>query len=254
MLIVFVIFGLFPFTNAFYKPNETEYWALLVGVGIYAGHPEEDRPSMIRDAEKFYTLLYRSKNWKWDHIRILRGEECTAINIVNSLLWLSEKEDSNDVCLIYISTHGIKGPNIFPFDEADGKDEYLATYWGFQYPITCLWDDELRFIMRLFESKNIAIIIDSCHSGGFVDLAMENRVIITACAEDELAYGSYFADYIMEGLEGKADVNNNGWVSIEEAFYYAEPRILQIAEKWGISWHPQIFDRYEGELEILEYR
>lgn len=135
-----------------------------------------------------------------------------------------------------------------PFDESDGKDE------------TCIWDDELNFLLNKLDSKGVAVIIDSCHSGGFSDttkwmkgfaddIERKGRVILMSCGEEELSYGSYFTDYIIEGLEG-ADFNNDGMCSAEEAFGYAEPKILDIAKQLDVEWHPQIYDDYEGELNL----
>ena len=258
-----------PFSSREFKSlasqSSTEYWAVLIGVGKYANHPDEDRPSMLQAVNDFYELLLESEYWEESHIKILKAEECTAVNIINALRWLDEMDDENDISLIYIATHGIQGPDIPPFDERDGKDEYLVTYWGFEYPITCIWDDELNFFLSRLDSQGIAVIIDSCHSGGIGDCSSlnwneeflnnikgEGRVILMSCAENELSYGSYFSKYIIEGLQGYADLNADAQCSAEEAFEYAEPKILELAEEWDVEWHPQIYDSYDGELILTE--
>ena len=35
----------------------TEYWALLVAVGVYAENPEQDRPLMLEEVDDLYDLL-----------------------------------------------------------------------------------------------------------------------------------------------------------------------------------------------------
>lgn len=157
--------------------DDTEYWAVLIGAGIYDSHSDENRPSMLRAADEMHDLLLQSDYWQEDHIKVLKGKECTAVNIVEALRWLDEKDDENDISLVYITTHGFKGPDIPPFDESDGKDEYLATYWGFEYPVTCIWDDELNFLLSRLDSKGVAVIIDSCHSGGVGDSFSETEWI-----------------------------------------------------------------------------
>ncbi|MGC9308914.1 MAG: caspase family protein, partial [Thermoplasmatota archaeon] len=199
-----------------HEGDETEYWAVLMAVGEYAGHPNENRPSMLTAIDNLYETLLLSEHWQNDHIKVLKGRECTAVNIVEALRWLADNDDENDVSLVYITTHGIQGPDLPPFDESDGKDEYLVTYYGFEKPYTCIWDDELNFLLSRLDSKGVAVIIDSCHSGGIGDSINHNawaqefatdiqgtgRVVLMSCGEDELSYGSYFTNYITEGLEG----------------------------------------------------
>ncbi|KAA0002734.1 MAG: hypothetical protein FE048_03135, partial [Thermoplasmata archaeon] len=218
-----------------------------------------------------------SPHWKEDHIKVIKGENATVPNILRGFKWLDEMEDENDICLIYLTTHGF--PILFdlpPFDEEDGMDEALATYKGFlpienpwsweplANPFAIITDDEFNFLFNRLESKGIGIIVDSCHSGGFNDnwsyskitnwanefageMKGQNRVIVTSVPEEDVSYGSFFTHYLIKGLQGYGDANNDGICSLEEAFYYAKP----IIEK-ETRMSPQIFDSYPGELLLTE--
>ena len=256
----------------------TEYWALIVAVGVYANNPDMDRPSMLVESEKLRKMLPVSSNWNESHIKVIEGENATVPNIIEGFRWLDKMEDEDDISLIYLTTHGF--PILFdlpPFDEADGMDEALATYRGFlpfpnpwsweplANPFAIITDDEINFFLNRLESKGIALIVDSCHSGGFNDnwsyskaaenwaegfageLQGRNRVIVTSVPEDKTSYGSFFSDYIIKGLQGYGDSNGDGMCSLEEAFYYAKPRIES-----ETGMHPQIFDDYPGELVLTE--
>jgi len=259
--------------------NETEYWALIVAVGIYANNPDMDRPSMLVESAKLQEMLPVSSNWDENHMKVIERENATVPNIINGFRWLDEMEDENDISLVYLTTHGF--PILFdipPFDEEDGMDEALATYRGFlPFPNPWSWeplanafailtDDEINFFLNRLESKGIGVIVDSCHSGGFNDnwsyskaavenwakdfageLQGRNRVIVTSVPETETSYGSYFSNYIIKGLQGYGDVNGDGMCSLEEAFNYARP----IIEK-DTGMRPQIFDDYPGELIFTE--
>ncbi|RLF47888.1 MAG: hypothetical protein DRN10_03300, partial [Thermoplasmata archaeon] len=110
----------------------TEYWALIVAVGVYANNPDMDRPSMLVESEKLRKMLPVSSNWNESHIKVIEGENATVPNIIEGFRWLDKMEDEDDISLIYLTTHGF--PILFdlpPFDEADGMDEALATYRGF---------------------------------------------------------------------------------------------------------------------------
>ena len=106
-------------------------------------------------------------------------------------------------------------------------------------------------------------------------LIQQNRVILTAggkhffCGVDEsdaLGFG-IFTFFVMQGLKGIADINNDGWVSAEECFRYAKiPTTLSsiwqqfpFIQEWNnktIIWFfqvPTIYDRTFGSTPIIEY-
>ncbi|MBU1428403.1 carboxypeptidase regulatory-like domain-containing protein, partial [bacterium] len=152
-------------------------------------------------------------------------------------------------------------------------------------------DDELGD--WLAECKgNVAVILDTCMSGGFTkgieeivksvpnpqvpkdaiakkhfgeglvehlkqrpisrDLNQVGYVVLMACEEDKSAYESrrlkngVFTYYIVEGLWGPADADNDNSVSAEEDFYYADPLVSQYKPT---NQAPQLYDGYGGDTE-----
>ena len=251
----------------------TEYWALLVAVGDYADNPGEDRPLMLEEVDDLYDLFIESPWWSEDHIKVIKGEEATITNIIKGLRWLDRMEDSDDISVVYITTHGFPlDVDIPPRDEADGFDEALVSYWGFTYPSLFLWDDELNVLLNRLESQGVCFIVDSCFAGGFNDppdwnmsgIGHENqvtadqwvqgfgedvrgqgRVVLMASREDEVSYSGGFAPYLIDGLRGFGDSNMDGIITAEEAFFYAEPRT-------SYRQHPTMFDGYDGDLPLIQ--
>jgi hypothetical protein len=269
----------------------TECWALLVAVGVYYKHPDMNRESMLDAVDNLYSSLLDSPNWQADHIHTLKGSQATTLNLIKELIWLILNEDSDDYSLVYITTHG--GPltrngapwDIPPKDEADGDDEVLAMYYGFER-YDHVTDDMLNFFFRLLKSKGLCVIIDSCYSGGFDDtiknynliksneqnvvtknsiarnfeavkytqgmveeLAAQGRIVLMSCGEEELSYNSYFSDYLTSGFNGWADFSGNldGINSAEEAFDFAYP--WTVISSNG-NQHPTIADQFPGEFPI----
>ncbi len=134
-------------------------------------------------------------------------------------------------------------------------------------------------MLSLLSAKGVCVIVDSCYAGGFNDkpyfswftrsrhgfipkgnrvsaskwihelgqeLRGKGRVVLMACREDELSYGSKFTKILIEGLRGYADTNKNGIVSAEEAYQYAKDNID------SSKMHPTIFDNYLGELPLTD--
>ena len=256
----------------------TEYWALLVAVGVYADSPGNDRPLMLEEVDDLYDLLLQSEWWSEDHIKVIKGEDATISNIIQGLRWLDKMEDSDDISMVFITTHGFPlDVDIPPLDEDDGVDEGLVSYWGFAYLNLFLWDDELNFLLNRLESQGVCLIVDSCFAGGFndppdwnitginkysntqddyqessvkwidgfgEDVQGQGRVVLMASREDEVSYSGGFSPYLIDGLRGFADTNLDDVITAEEAFYYAEPRA---------SWqHPTMYDGYDGELPLFQ--
>lgn len=82
-----------------------------------------------------------------------------------------------------------------------------------------LYDYELKDLSFNINAKRIIFILQPCHSGGFInDLSKENHVIITSCNEGEVA-GDFLGPF-NNGLDGAADLNSDGKISLSEAFVY----------------------------------
>jgi hypothetical protein len=261
--------------------NDVEYWALLIAVGVYYQVPDMNRPSMLNEVANFEQVLSSSSNWDNDHIKVIKAEDATVLNIFKGFKWLDRNEDENDISLIYLTTHGF--PHFWdrpPFDEADHRDEALATYYGFlpydnpfrwEYlsnPFGIILDDQFNYWFNSLESQGVGVIVDSCHSGGFNDyytigsnkeyttdfsqefgreLQGQNRIVVTSVPEEDVSYGSYFSHHLIQGFQWFADSNHDNIVTLEESFYYAENKVEQ---QTGMD--PQIFDNYPGELPIIQ--
>lgn len=260
----------------------TEYWALLFAVGVYRNNPNQDRPSMLEAVDDLYDVLIDSSQWQSDHIHVVKGSQATGQNLIKELLWLIQNEDRDDMSLVYITTHGSPlidketglPVDIPPKDEADGADEILVMYDGFDNPYAFIWDDLLNFFLSLLQSQGVCLIVDSCFSGGFNDfpfkentiesytiesfseglaeeIATQGRIVLMSCEEDTYSYGSYFSNYLIDGFEGSADHstfgNGDGINSAEESFYYAQ----RLVDLYGYAnQHPTILDLYPGEFPV----
>jgi len=254
----------------------TEYWALLFAVGIYYNHPNQNRPSMLKAADDLYDALANSHEWEEDHIHLVKSSQATGQNLIKELIWLIQNEDKDDMSLIYLTTHGspLKDQNSYPIDlppkdEADGSDEILVMYNGFETWYSFIWDDLLNLLLGMLESKGVCLIVDSCFSGGFNDipsrgmvqnygmksftlslteeLSAQNRVVLMSSEEDTISYGSHFSFYLIDGFNGAADMygNGDGINSAEESFNYAQYKVDLIGNQ-----HPTILDLYPGEFQV----
>jgi len=264
MLSVFILLALVAATvvpvAAGAKANDegADKYAVVIGIGNYVGkggdlyHPDEGAREMKK-------ALIKEYGFAKENVLLLLNDDATAEAIAGAIEWLSYIEGPDSTVVFYYSGHGGQAPDggipdlgIPPLDsdiEADGCDEGIVSYDG--VPIV---DSVLGQAFSTFESQKVAIILDSCYSGGMLDegeLVADDRVVATACDAGQLSYdshpnGSTIFDYLFVDqaiLKGKADVNGDG-VSIEEALAYASYYITAAIP----GSEPQICDSYAGEL------
>jgi len=255
--------------------NEVNYYAVIIGVERFKGIEPLPEDKLDDGAISMYNLLISSKNWISENIKLLLNEDATKENIRDSIVnWLDEKENENDVVLYYFAGHSIKMPL---------SKRHLGKTYSFPYNITNfsyaddkITDTELASWLIELDSNHITLILDTCYSGKMTSLCQENRVMLTAggkhffCGVDESdALGTgIFTFFLLQGFKGLADINNDGWVSAEEAYRYARiPTIISsiwkqfpFIQEWNnqtILWFfqiPRLYDEYPGTLPLIEYQ
>lgn len=146
----------------------------------------------------------------------------TRANIVSVFNTLSGILDSDDYLFIFSTDHG---------GQESGDDVYI-NLWN-----EIMNDDEFAIEVNKVNAGEINIFMEQCHSGGFIsDLSDENRVISTACTAEESSWAmppnyiyNEFAYHWTAAVAGEdpngntinADLDNDGYVSVQEAFNYA---------------------------------
>ena len=261
-------------------PNVT-YRAVVVGIADYPG-TVNDLDYTDDDAQDIHDTLVARPEWNDANIQMIFDSDATQSNIQSAINTMGNISDANDVCLFFFSGHGTNTQDVAPLDESDGLDEALYVYDGL------LLDDDLGAWFGGFSTGKIAIILDACYSGGLIKQPIpgiktlpSNRisskgdgmtedlkkmlkakdlddngtgVVLTACDDDEFCVESGSIEngawtyYVVEAMtQQSTDTNGNNWISAEEIYVYAAP----LATAFYSDQHAQIYDGYEGELDIL---
>ncbi len=130
--------------------------------------------------------------------------------------------------------------NVFVFVTDHGGEGSTICLWNDQNITTSQFATEIN---KVSAAKTINICMEQCFSGGYTTaLAGCNRVISTACSYNEFSHST--SDYVYDefcyhwisavlgatpnGTPVNADYNNDGHVSMDEAFYYANTHDTQI--------------------------
>ena len=151
----------------------------------------------------------------------------TRANITQVFNTLRNRLTPADNLFIYTTDHG---------GQESGTDVYM-NLWN-----EIIRDDEFASEINKVNAGKINICMEQCHSGGFIDdLQANNRVIATACRFDESSYAmsnliynefvyhwtAAVAGRTPQGAFVNADSNNDGIVSMREAFLYAQNHDIQ---------------------------
>lgn len=232
------------------KPPAVDKWAVIVGCADYPGwgndlmYPDDDAYDM-------YDYLI-SKGYPEDNIKLLIDGKAKSRNIVRAIDWMNkqEKEETSE-CVFFFSGHGTTYDGYNDGDIEDTDEGIVAT------DNIIILDGQLRAKFSTFTSKKIALIFDTCFSGGMDDLignhttvTYEGRKVVTACDEEEYSYdgqediqNGVFTHYFIEGLY---TYNNT-----EDAFSYAEPLAKgYVLDNYGATMNPQIYSTYTGKWEF----
>lgn len=232
--------------------NAPQKWAVIVGTSEYANRGISPLKYADADAEAFAKFLQTPEGggFEADHMRILLNKDATLAKLQEALIDFLQQAIDKDLVIIYFAGHGLPDP-------ARPQNLYLLTYDAdparlgtTSFP---MW--QIRDVLeRHISAKRIVVFSDACHSGGIsVDFAArgldatksnlinqyladlsrtkEGIVIFTASASGEvsqeipeLGHG-VFTYYLLQGMKGEADFNNDYTVTINELMQFVEDRV-----------------------------
>lgn len=190
-------------------------WAVLLEMNEF---PEgwSDLPVEFINSERMQTALL-SLGWQSDHIYVVH-DNLTILVVQETVEWLVNNTDSDDIVLLYIFTHGMWMRNVL--------------LWNDWFPVE--WE-------KLNTSKKI-LMVDTCSAEEFIKSIKNDpspHISLACCSADEVAWvgleeeglpiiGSVWNYYFTNALcNSTADLDSNGFVSIEEAFNFSTPLVQQ---------------------------
>ncbi|MBA7493406.1 hypothetical protein ES702_03964 [subsurface metagenome] len=150
--------------------NEVVYRALCVGVGDYIQGSDNDLSAPPYDVDRIRQILqqcrFGTSNTTFSNIGYLKDWQATKSNILQSISSTFSGADSNDISYFYFSGHGSWLGNtsyICPADITSFTDSAISV-------------DELENSLSAIPGIKV-VIIDACHSGGFIGKSMDETII-----------------------------------------------------------------------------
>ena len=227
----------------------------------------------VNDARTFYDHLVKHNDIPSENVILLLNQDATLIKIKSTLgTILKSKAGKDDMVIIFYAGHGATERDAYSPD-GDGLEKYLLPFDADLKDLyaTALPMGELSRIFSRIRSERLIFIADACYSGasGGRSISMtgmrasiseafinriaggKGRVIITAskanevsAEKDELQHG-VFTYFLLEGLRGKADINKDGLVTVDEAYNYVSEHVPQATAQ---EQHPVKKGIVEGQL------
>ncbi|HYD09650.1 MAG TPA: caspase family protein [Acidimicrobiales bacterium] len=205
--------------------------ALLIGINDYAGRTD-DTVTAVGDVIDLRDLLLR-EGWAPENVRVLTDGAATAQAIRDGLRWLGDTSTDASLSVFHWSGH-VKQLGGDRDRDGEELDEYL---WS--HDNVFLADLELRQWIDRVRGRTW-VDIAGCEASGFDDgISGPNRLFTASSLEHEKSYeqpawnNSVFTGLLVDQgmLQGRADLNGDGAVSIQEAFFVAADQAPHITSR-----------------------
>jgi hypothetical protein len=248
-------------------------WAVVIGVNNYP-HIRHLRYA-VNDAKAFYQHLVDFTRIPPENILLLLNEDAKLTKLRSTLgTYLKNKAGKEDMVIIYFAGHGATEKDVTSPD-GDGLEKYLLPYDVNPKDLyaTALPMGEISRIFTRIQSDRLIFIADSCYSGasggrtisltgirssisdGFLDRIAtgKGRIILTASGANEVSEENenlrhgVFTYFLLEGLQGNADTDRDGLITVDEAYRYVSDRVPEATNN---EQHPVKKGSVEGLLVL----
>jgi formylglycine-generating enzyme required for sulfatase activity len=241
-------------------------FALIIGNTEYTDPGLAQLTAPGRDAEDFARVLQDKNICDFDEVRILLNQ--ISSTIIEAIDEFFDQKKPDDLLVLYFSGHGV-------------RDELGSLYLAVKNTIrsrlrsTAVRSDYIREAMDQSRSKRQVLILDCCNSGAFsqgtkaatgVSIGTASafevgygRIILTASDSTQFAWegdkvigetdDSLFTHFLVHGLEGEADLDGDGNITVDELYDYAYEQVKLATPKQTPS---KFSSKQQGEIVLRQ--
>jgi uncharacterized caspase-like protein len=246
-------------------------WAVVVGVDSYPKAPP--LKYAVEDAKAFQRYLMEQNKIPAENVTLLLNEDATLGKLRSVLgTHLKNKASKEDMVILYFAGHGATERDVMSPD-GDGLEKYLLPYDADPKDLyaSALPMREVSHIFQRIRAERLIFLVDACYSGAsggrtisssgyratisdaFLERITSGRgtIILTASGPNEVSaesdeYGhGVFTHFLLQGLQGDADSDRDGIITVDETFAYVSRHVPQAT---GQEQHPMKKGQVEGTL------
>jgi hypothetical protein len=238
-------------------------YALIIGNTEYIDQGLAQLTAPGKDTEDFARVLKGQDICAFDQVTIFMNQlSSTVIEAIDAFF---DQKKPDDLLVFYFSGHGVK-------DELGSL--YLAVTNTIRSRLrsTAVKSDYIREAMDQSRSKRQVVILDCCNSGAFpqgtkAEMGMGmvsalqgyGRFVLTASDATQFAWegdnaigetqNSLFTHFLVKGLEGEADRDSDGNITVDELYDYAYEQISKVTPKQTPT---KSSSKQEGEIVLRQ--
>ena len=239
------------------KQPDRDAVAVVIGIADYRSLPKAEYAN--DDARAFYDYAIRALGVKPENIKLLVDGDADEAEILKTFrTWVPSRVKSTTDVYVYYSGHGLP--------TQDGQGLYLLPPRADREVIddTAIPFSKINAALQLAKARSVTIFMDACYSGQArsgetlvasarpISLRTENRLfpdgftVITASQHDQISSSSpdlqhgIFSYYLMRGMEGDADANKDGKITLGEMQVYLSENVGRQAAMMSRKQEPQL--------------
>jgi hypothetical protein len=266
-----------PISESFYNQK----WAVVIGIDDYIYGSVQDLNYAVKDAKAVEQLLKNQFNF--DKVISLYNKEATKVNILSALSTRLRDAKADDGIFVFFAGHGSTGEGI-----TGGPLGYIVPSDGTlderEFYVKNIPMSTIKEISQTISAKHIYYVMDCCYGGLLLrsgESAAEPeksadysflksiangpvRQVLTAGGKGQpvidggLGGHSVFTGRLIQGLEGEADINRDGFITAEEINFFVRQRVY-IDVRDIVRGHPTYQDieqtpqygKWSGEGEFI---
>jgi hypothetical protein len=236
---------------------ERDAVAIIIGITDYKNLPKAEFAS--DDARMFYDYATRGLGIKAENIKLLVDDAADDVAIYKAFkTWLPSRVRSSTDIYIFYSGHGLPADN--------GRSLYLIPHRADRDLIekTAIRQDDINSYIQIAKPRSVTVFLDSCYSGlartgesllgnarpvnikSEANVFPSNFTVITASQNDQISSSSadlkhgIFSYYLMKGMEGDADKNGDGQITVGEMHSYLTEHVAKQASMFSRAQVPQL--------------
>ena len=252
-------------TNIITQQHIPQIWALAVGVAEYENTTVPPIKYPDNDAFGMFAFWKSPKGGALDekHVRVITDDAATKKTVVQNIESLFYKAQHEDLAILFFSGHGLIGS--FLTTDYDGATLQL-------------YHKEINTLMSKCPARHKLIIADACFAGSYIatkglntsnntlantekfysDLSNSNSgtAYMLSCAPDEESLevntlqNSVFTYFVLRGLNGEANTNNDGEITLKELFDYVKYNVIAYAKTIGKVQTPMLKGNYDLNMPV----
>ncbi len=228
--------------QSFGQKTEGNVWIVSVGIGVYQHDDILTRLDFTVESAYEFTRVFELRQLIIAKSPVLTNAKARRINIINTLqkTFVDNPEVSKeDMILFYFSGHGeVVGGRvgICPYDYSGSIRDLIS-------------DQEIQRIMNRSKAKHKVCFIEACKTEVQTAAILEPEILnqfntrresiqgglvyMTSTKVGKKSYGKpqiggYFSHYLLKGLSGEANTNDDAYITISELFPFVQNGVSKL--------------------------